>query len=128
MKHKVLIPIYIICIINIFTSIATILTTESNINIIFTGITGFISLVIILGLWDRNEIARKMAIYYFGLQILLSFIGLIISVTLIFQGQYLNGLLAACLISALITAFIFIIRGLNDPVLLQEFHLTNSST
>jgi len=128
MKHKVLIVIYAISVLSILSSVATMLTTESNIEKAFTGIAAFIYLVIILGLWDRNEIARKIAIYYFGFQIFICLIGFVISITLIIQAEYINGLLALAVTTVFIISFVFIIRGLNNPTLLQEFNLNRVRT
>ena len=122
MKHKILIVIYIVCVFSILSSIATILTSESLLEKTYTGITAFISAIVIGGLWTRNEVGRKIAIYYFGIQILFSLFGFILGLIAIIGGEYTGGILFMLITTAIITLFIFIIRGLNNPTLLNEFN------
>jgi len=122
MKHKILIVIYIVCVLSILSSIATILTSESLLEKAYTGITAFISAIVIGGLWTRNEVGRKIAIYYFGIQILFSLFGFILGLIAIIGGEYTGGIIFMLITTAIITLFIFIIRGLNNPTLLNEFN------
>ena len=122
MKHKILIAIYIICILSIVGAVETIFTSDSTLEKTFAGISGFLSAFIFGGLWTRNEIARKIAIYYFGIHIIIGVLGFIMIVFVIIGGEYALGLLGLLIVSATIALYIFIIRGLNSPKLLDEFN------
>lgn len=122
MKNKILIAAYFLCLLTIVMGIEVIVTSDNMFEKILNGIIGFVSAIVIGGLWTRDQIGRKIAIYYFGVQILFSLFGIIMALIAIFAGEYTAGVVTLIITVAVITLYIFIIRGLNHPELLKEFN------
>lgn len=102
--------------------IETILTSDNMFEKILNGIIALISAIVFGGLWTRDQVGRKIAIYYFGFQIIFSLFGVIMALIAIFSGEYTAGFVTLLITVAIITLYIFIIRGLNNPELLKEFN------
>ena len=123
MKNKILIIIYVICSITILGALSTIATSDSFLEKTLSVIIGMLCIVIIGGVWTRNEVARKIAVYYFGINAIFTLIiGVIGILIIVHQGEYTTGLIAFVFTAITVTLYVYIIRTLNSSELENEFN------
>ena len=123
MKNKIFILIYIVCLLGILGAISTIALSDSFIEKSLSGIAGILSVVIFGGIWTRNEIGRKIAVYYFGFNAVFSLIiGVIGTLVVLNSGEYVMGLVSFIVTTITVALYVLMVRGLNNPKLDEEFN------